>query len=267
MQNLKITAFSFPLFLHFAFTCVVFLCTVPARGRVRGVYIPSKQACFCTYTAQPKATRFQTLLTHVYCHHQEVALLNSSTELNFSLLLKTSPWEWGKKTTRFQHPRTVPFSFSEARIISESAQKQRQNRTQVVVSTQRVIFPQRCDCLCFLFVIFLFKLVSWDWHILYSEKNSMKAISHSPVNAPGVCLLPPQKPQDGISEGIPQRLVWGLHTPLRWGAEAARRAWGFARTPAASKDLENFQNKVGEHRAENLYSHPYFVWVKNACLW
>lgn len=56
---------------------------------------------------------------------------------------------------------------------------------------------------------------------------------------------------------------WGLHMPLRWGAEAARRAWGFARTPAASKDLENFQNKV----AENLYSHPYFVlqsaqWVK-----
>lgn len=42
-----------------------------------------------------------------------------------------------------------------------------------------------------------------------------------------------------------------------------RRAWGFARTPAASKDHENFQNKV----AENLYSHPYFVlqsaqWVK-----
>lgn len=164
----------FPSFflLHFAFTCVVFLCTVPARGRARCVYIPSKQACFCTYTAQPKATRFQTLLTHVYCHHQEVAPLNSSTELNFSLLLKTSPWEWGKKktTTRFQHPRTVPFSFSEARIISESAQKQRQNRTQVVVSTQRVIFPQRCDCLCFLFVLFLFKLVSWDWHILYSEK-------------------------------------------------------------------------------------------------
>lgn len=29
----------------------------------------------------------------------------------------------------------------------------------------------------------------------------MKAISYSPVNAPGVCLLPPQKPQDGISEG------------------------------------------------------------------
>lgn len=56
---------------------------------------------------------------------------------------------------------------------------------------------------------------------------------------------------------------WGLHTPLRWGAEAARRAWGSARTPAASKDHENFQNKV----AENLYSHPYFVlqsaqWVK-----
>lgn len=99
MQNLKITAFSFPLlfFLHFAFTCVVFLCTVPARGSVRGVYIPSKQACFCTYTAQPKATRFQTLLTHVYCHHQEVALLNSSTELNFSLLLKTSPWERQKQ--------------------------------------------------------------------------------------------------------------------------------------------------------------------------
>lgn len=56
---------------------------------------------------------------------------------------------------------------------------------------------------------------------------------------------------------------WGHHTPLRWGAEAARRAWGFARTPAASKDHENFQNKV----AENLYSLPYFVlqsaqWVK-----
>lgn len=81
MQNLKITVFSFPLFFffflkHCAFTCVVFLCTVPARGRARGVYIPSKQACFCTYTVQPKATRFQTLLTHVYCHHQEVALLN-----------------------------------------------------------------------------------------------------------------------------------------------------------------------------------------------
>lgn len=88
---------SFFFLLHFAFTCVVFLCTVPARGRARCVYIPSKQACFCTYTAQPKATRFQTLLTHVYCHHQEVAPLNSSTELNFSLLLKTSPWEWGKK--------------------------------------------------------------------------------------------------------------------------------------------------------------------------
>lgn len=115
VQNLKITVFSFPLFffflLHFAFTCVVFLCTVPARGRARGVYIPSKQACFCTYTAQPKATRFQTLLTHVYCHHQEVAPLNSSTELNFSLLLKTSPWEWGKKNNKVSTSKNCAIFF------------------------------------------------------------------------------------------------------------------------------------------------------------
>lgn len=221
MQNLKITAFSFPLFLHFAFTCVVFLCTVPARGRVRGVYIPSKQACFCTYTAQPKATRFQTLLTHVYCHHQEVALLNSSTELNFSLLLKTSPWEWGKKTTRFQHPRTVPFSFSEARIISESAQKQRQNRTQVVVSTQRVIFPQRCDCLCFLFVIFLFKLVSWDWHILYSEKIAWKPLVIVPWMPP-VCVYCHHKNRKTAS--VKESLsVWYEGSTRPWDGALKRR--------------------------------------------
>lgn len=46
----------------------------------------------------------------------------------------------------------------------------------------------------------------------------MKAISHSPVNAPGVCLLPPQKLRDGISE----------RNPSAFGDEGTTRPWDVA---------------------------------------
>lgn len=175
VQNLKITAFSFPLFffffLHFAFTCVVFLCTVPARGSARGVYIPSKQARFCTYTAQPKATRFQTLLTHVYCHHQEVALLNSSTELNFSLLLKTSPWEWGKKNNKVSTSKNCAIFFQRgAHYFWECTKTKTKQDAGGSINTARYFSPTVSLLVFFICSFFLFKLVSWDWHILYSEK-------------------------------------------------------------------------------------------------
>lgn len=175
MQNLKITVFSFPLFffnavlLHVLFFSALFL---PEEEREVCIFPVSKHVSVRTQRSlkQLAFKRYSPMFTVIIRKWPCWTRARSSTCL---CCWRLHPESEAKKTTRFQHPRTVPFSFSEARIISESAQKQRQNRTQVVVSTQRVIFPQRCDCLCFLFVLFLFflfKLVSWDWHILYSEK-------------------------------------------------------------------------------------------------
>lgn len=74
--------------------CFILLCS---RGAVR--------VCLCVFPVSDHisvstsctAIRFWILLTHVYCHHQEVALLNLSIELNFSLQAKTSPWEQNNK--------------------------------------------------------------------------------------------------------------------------------------------------------------------------
>lgn len=79
---------------------VIFLTTVPSRGCMRGVYVyvfPWNHASFSM--CYLNTTCSWMLLTHVYCHHQEVALLNSSTELNFSLQVKLSSWEQQKNNT------------------------------------------------------------------------------------------------------------------------------------------------------------------------
>lgn len=161
VQNLKITVFSFPLFffffcytllLHVLFFSALFL---PEEEREVCIFPVSKHVSVRTQRSlkQLAFKRYSPMFTVIIRKWPRWTRARSSTSL---CCWRLHPESEAKKTTRFQHPRTVPFSFSEARIISESAQKQRQNRTQVVVSTQRVIFPQRCDCLCFLFVLFFF---------------------------------------------------------------------------------------------------------------
>lgn len=115
------------------------------------------------------ATCFRILLTHVYCHHQEVALLNSSTELNFSRRAKISSWEQRNKNAVVSTSNNcATFPPLGAHNISVIAQKQWQNRTQVVVSTQSFFFFQyQCHRFCYLFNLYLTRMVSWDWHILF----------------------------------------------------------------------------------------------------
>lgn len=95
----------------FALVHAIFLRAVPARGGVRGarVFSPVNRARAGMYMRE--------LLTHVYCHHQEVALLNSSAELNSFLPARISSWEEEKHKQRFHHPRTVPLSDRSENII------------------------------------------------------------------------------------------------------------------------------------------------------
>lgn len=76
-------------------------------------------------------------LTHVYCHHQEVVLVNLSAELNSFLPARISSCEEQKHKQRLQRPRnSVAFQPAPQQNISVFAQKQRPNRTQVVFSTK-----------------------------------------------------------------------------------------------------------------------------------
>lgn len=110
------------------------------------------------------ATRLWMLLTHVYCHHQEVALLNSSTELNFSLQAKISSWEQKKKTTLFQHPRTVLLSNSSVRIILLWLNKTMTKQD----AGGRVFFPPNINVTATVILnLYLNRVASWDWHILF----------------------------------------------------------------------------------------------------
>lgn len=124
------------------------------------------------------------ILTHVYCHHQEVTLLNSSTELNSSLQAKTSPWEQKNKNNTVSTSKSFAIFLQRGtHNISLIAQKLWQNRTQVVVSTQSFFSPQhRCHRFCYLFNLYLTRMVSWDWHILFL-KTPGKQITRKPSGA------------------------------------------------------------------------------------
>lgn len=81
IQPAFLTLFPPLVFMHVLFSFVL-----------SALFLP-EEVCMCTRFCMCTQTETWFLLTHVYCHHQEVALLNSSAELNFSLKTKTSPWE------------------------------------------------------------------------------------------------------------------------------------------------------------------------------
>lgn len=87
------TSYCFSVTIH-----VIFQRTVPARGCVRGLFMYFPIIVHVSVHICCAGNCFLVLLTHVYCHHQEVALLNSSTELNFCLQAKISSWEQQQKT-------------------------------------------------------------------------------------------------------------------------------------------------------------------------
>lgn len=118
------------------------------------------------------------------------------------------------KTTLFQHPRTVPLSFGLVHNISVIAQKQWQNRTQVVVSTQSFFSNISVTASVNLY---LTRTLSWDWHILFFGKqittrqprvasDAGKSIHLKSCECPDVSLLPLWEP-GGSGGGILQCLM------------------------------------------------------------
>lgn len=117
----------------------------------RSCYFPSQRSC--QRTCDRRARSLPALprvredagvlvppgpLTHVYCHHQEVAPLNSSAELNAVLPARISSCGGGRETqTEISAPKNcVTFRPLEGHNISALAQKHWPNRTQVRFSTK-----------------------------------------------------------------------------------------------------------------------------------
>lgn len=199
------------------------------------------------------------ILTHVYCHHQEVTLLNSSTELNSSLQAKTSPWEQKNKNNTVSTSKSFAIFLQRGtHNISLIAQKLWQNRTQVVVSTQSFFSPQhRCHRFCYLFNLYLTRMVSWDWHILFFENswqtNNTKAkwcnwcwwisLSKS-CECPDVSLMPFWE-QNHKSAAVEEFLsVWWWRSLMPSHGVATRQVWVFAEPIVSGKDHEHFEDKA-----------------------
>lgn len=112
----------------------------------RSRYFPSQRSCqrTCDRRARclPSLPRVHgdarvRALTHVYCHHQEVAPLNSSAELNAVLPARISSCGGRKTQTEISAPKNrVTFRPLGGHNISALAQKHWPNRTQVRFSTK-----------------------------------------------------------------------------------------------------------------------------------
>lgn len=183
------------------------LCTVPARGSVRGVHVLRVSMFSCTYSSLLSNATHPCLLSS--SGSGPVELEHGAQRLSASedFTLRAKETENNRVSTSKFCAIFPPLG---SHNISVIAQKQWQNRTQVVVSTQSVYFPHRCHRLCYLFNLY------WTWSLEID-------ISFS-ENVPGRKTTP-QQPRAAFVACNPSK-SWDCPDVLYCHSENHKHQWG-----------------------------------------